>query len=239
MSQAITHASVFVLRRNPFRDNSLLLDLFSEEEGRLSAVVRYSKRQQARIKGTFEPFRLLACGWQGRGEVVTIKQGEEIQRYALKQAALIQATYLNELLLKALLVRQPHPKLFQYYQQTLQRLAQQASGATVLSFEMALLGIFGLELPVLAREQYALGIESKAVYALHPEHGLQRSDSSDVGRASGVKIPAGLLLRLRNPETLQISDQQVLRRVIDQLWLRLLPGKTLYARRLMSDDLAS
>lgn len=236
MSQAfaLTQASVFVLRRNPFRDSSLLLDLFSEEDGRISAVVRYSKRQQARVKGMFEPFRLLACGWSGRGDVVTLKQTEEIRRYPLKQGALIQATYLNELLLKALLERQPHPELFQSYQRALLYLTHDLSGRPLLQFELVLLTLFGLDLPEMAVEQEGLdNLGTVVTFSIHPEQGLQRCVGATAAR--GVKISSDLLLALRNPETLEFADWQALRQVIDQLWQHLLPGKTLYARRLLAE----
>lgn len=230
MSQALTRSAAFVLRRNPFRDNSLLLDLFTEEEGRLSAVVRYSKRQSARIKGMFEPFRLLDCSWNGRGEVVTLRQTEERQRYPLKQAALLQATYLNELLLKGLLVHQTHPELFLHYQQSLADLTQQSSARVLLAFELRLLDVFGLYLPDIVS---GVAVDAALNYTLHPGQGLQVSTLQ--GQDQGIKIPADLLLALQNPETLRDHHWQALRLVVDQLWGRLLPGKTLYARRLLID----
>ncbi|MEZ5479485.1 MAG: recombination protein O N-terminal domain-containing protein [Thiolinea sp.] len=67
----------YILRRNPFRDNSLLLDCFHESAGRLSIVARFSKRQGNRIKGMLEPFRLLDLYWSGSGEVHTLRHAEE------------------------------------------------------------------------------------------------------------------------------------------------------------------
>lgn len=238
MTGAFNPTSAFVLRRNPFRDNSLLLDLFSEEEGRISAVVRYSKRQQARVKGMFEPFRLLACSWSGRGDVVTLKQTEELQRYPLKQGALIQAMYLNELLLKALLERQPQPELFQAYQHALLQLTHDLSGRTLLQFELELLAVFGLALSEMAVEQKNLvALTADDAYCIHPERGLQRRIASGTKThvTGSVNISAGLLLALQNPATLECADWQALRPVVDQLWQCLLPGKTLYARRLLPE----
>ncbi len=116
----------FILRRNPYRDTSLLLDMFTLDAGKITCVAKFGQGKNSRSKGMLEPFRQLEASWTGRGEVFTLFNAEEKRRFPLKAAGLVRAVYANELLLRALWQHQPQPELFAQYQQTLFRLENPA-----------------------------------------------------------------------------------------------------------------
>lgn len=224
----------FVLRRNNFRDNSLLLDLLTQDEGRISAVARYSKKQAARIKGMLEPFRLLDASWVGRGEVFTLTQTEEKGRYRLQQGALVQGLYLNELFLRAFQTQQPVPELFQRYREVLYTLQAGENLPAVMLLELELLESCGYSLNLWQDDHAGLELQQDQRYRFRPEFGLVAADEV-LAEPADTLISGSLLLALRAHEQMSLLAWQELRMVLDRLWRVLLKGKTLYARQLLSE----
>ncbi|MGB0846523.1 MAG: DNA repair protein RecO [Thiolinea sp.] len=233
----------YILRRNAYRDNSLLLDCFNEYEGRITVVARFSKRQSNRIKGMLEPFRLLDMRWSGKGDVHTLVHAEEKRRYALKQGALVQATYANELLLRAFQPGEGDADLFAHYRRILHHLEGGADLPALMQFELAVLAVCGYELNLWQDDATQAALQPELNYHFQPERGLlplharfdaeQESLSCDAPQ-NGVLISGELLIALRYPEVVPAEQWQVLRRVLDQMLALLLNGKTLYARQLLS-----
>lgn len=224
----------FVLRRNNFRDNSLLLDLLTQDEGRITVVARYSKKQAARIKGMLEPFRLLDASWVGRGEVFTLTQTEEKSRYRLQQGALVQGLYLNELFLRAFQTQQPFPELFQRYREVLYALQAGENLAAVMLFELELLDSSGYSLNLWQDDQAGYVIDEGQMYRFRPEFGLVAA-AAVLAEPSDTLISGSLLLALRTPEQMTLKAWRELRAVLDRLWQVLLKGKILYARQLLTE----
>lgn len=224
----------FVLRRNNFRDNSLLLDLLTQDEGRITAVARYSKKQAARIKGMLEPFRLLDTSWVGRGEVVTLTQTEEKGRYRLQQGALAQGLYVNELFLRAFQTHEPLPELFQRYREVLYTLETGENLPAVMLLELELLENLGYSLNLWQDDQAGLELREDLTYRFRPEFGLVEAEQV-LAEPNDTLIAGRLLLALRRPEQMPLAAWRELRFVLDRLWRVLLKGKTLYARQLISE----
>lgn len=220
---------VFILRRNPFRDHSLLLDVFSRDVGKFTCVAKFTQGKNSRAKGILEPFRLLEASWTGRGEVFSLHKAEEIRRYPLKQAGLMRAVYANELLLRTLWQQQPQPELFTTYQQTLQRLCDPTEVLALPQLELAVLANAGYELNLWHDDATGQAITPQQRYRFLPDHGL----SPDHAEAKGVPLSGALLLGLREPQSLSPVLQLELRQVLDYLLQMLLNGKTLFARRLL------
>ncbi len=242
-------ARAFILRRNAYRDNGLLMDVYTQEEGRVSVIARFSKRQGTRLKGMLEPFRLLEVQCSGRGEVLTLQQAEEKRRYLLKQGALLQATYINELLLRAFQPHQPTPELFLRYQQTLHALQTGADMRTLMLFELDILATCAYELNLWEEDASGQALDARQHYRFQPERGLCVDNSrDDVAPGAGhtlalplskepldAPVSGELLIALRTPEQMLLPHWQELRQLLDRLFRLLLKGKTLYARQLLSE----
>lgn len=114
----------FVLHTRPYRNTSLLVELFTAESGIIGAVARGARRRQSRLRGLMQPFRALLVSWFGRGDLATLTAAED-QGPPLRYTGhvLASAFYMNELLLRLLQRNDAHPALYRRYEQTLERLA--------------------------------------------------------------------------------------------------------------------
>ena len=235
---------IYILRRNAYRDNSLLLDCFSTSAGRITLVARFSKRQSNRVKGMMEPFRLLDTRWTGRGEVLTLNNAEEKRRHILKGAALIQATYVNELLLRTFQPMQPLPELFTRYRHLLHLLQDGDNMPAVMLFELEVLAVCGHELSLWQDDANGQIIQPDLSYHYQPDQGLfplvtENKRQTDLPFENshsqrGVLITGELLIGLRNPPEMQDVLWQTLRTVLDRMLSLQLNGKKLYARQLLN-----
>lgn len=235
----------YILRRNSYRDNSLLLDCFNETTGSITVIARFSKRQSNRIKGMLEPFRLLDMRWTGKGDVHTLLNAEEKRRYSLKQGALIQATYANELLLRVFQDGQGVAELFVRYRHLLHHLEDGADLTALMQFELALLALCGYELNLWQDDATQAAIQSELSYHFQPDRGLlplhnttgQQVTLPNQQAQSGVLVSGELLIALREPEKMQHEHWQQLRGVLDRMLSLQLNGKKLYARQLLKTTL--
>src|SRR5512139_2216696 len=110
----------FILHSYPYRETSLLLEVFTRGFGRLSMVARAARSPRSQLRGVLLAFQPLALSWFGRGEVRTLARAEWIGGQPLLHGeALLCGFYLNELLLRMLPREDPHDALFQRYQEAL------------------------------------------------------------------------------------------------------------------------
>lgn len=122
----------FVLHTRPYRNTSLLVDMFTAESGIVGAVARGARRRQSRLRGLMQPFRALLVSWFGRGDLATLTAAED-QGPPLWYTGhvLASAFYMNELLMRLLQRNDAHPALYRRYKQTLGRLAALNAAADV------------------------------------------------------------------------------------------------------------
>ena len=104
--------SAYVLHRYDWSESSLILDLFTREQGRVAVAAKGAKRPHSQLRAVLLPFQ--RCGvslgrlpvGEGASEVQTLRHAEWAGGPAmLTGAALFSGFYLNELLMK-LLARQ-------------------------------------------------------------------------------------------------------------------------------------
>lgn len=118
----------YVLHQRPYRDTSAIVEIFSEEFGRRSLLVKGLKRPKSKLKGLLQPFQPLLISWVGKSELCTLTDAELYSPVvAMKPRYLPGAFYLNELLLKTLHKDDPHDDIFIVYHRTLEKF-QQLSG---------------------------------------------------------------------------------------------------------------
>jgi len=228
---------VFILRRNPYRDTSLLLDMFTREAGKITCVAKFGQGKNSRSKGMLEPFRQLDASWTGRGEVFTLFNAEEKRRFPLKAVGLVRAVYANELLLRALWQHQPQPELFAQYQQTLFRLENPADVLALPLFELDVLAMAGYVLNLWHDDAEGHDIEPTMRYRFRPDQGLfvDTAIIPVAERSRSIPVSGNLLIALREPEAMNLDQRLELRHTLDYLIQMLLKGKTLNARKLFHE----
>ncbi|WP_151669542.1 DNA repair protein RecO [Nitrincola schmidtii] len=172
MSQRAEQAAAFVLHSRPYRETSLLVDLFTLEHGRISVVARGARRSGSSRRFTLQPFQPLHVSWTGRHDLKNLSQAEVPQVMAQPQGkALLCGLYANELLQRLLQPADPHPRLYLYYTYLLRELTQSDDLEGALrTFERQLLISLG----------YALELSScdaHHYYVFNPRHGgMQLTD---------------------------------------------------------------
>lgn len=180
--------SAFVLHAYDWSESSLILDLYTREEGRVVAVAKGAKRPYSQLRAVLLPFQCVAVqlsrskGPDAEDEVRTLRSAEWAAGSAvLPSSALLGAYYLNELLMKFVPRGAVQAELFEHYQGTLRALSDPAEDlqACLRAFELMLLQDLGL-LPDLAQDALSGAVlEADMRYTWKPELGLVRGREQD------------------------------------------------------------
>ena len=72
----------FVLHSRPWSETSLMLDVFTEESGRVRLVAKGARSKRSTLKGALQPFPPLLLRFGGRGEVKTLRILEYETRFS-------------------------------------------------------------------------------------------------------------------------------------------------------------
>ena len=174
-------SAAFLLHRYDWSETSLILDLFTRDQGRVVVAAKGAKRPYSQLRPVLLPFQKLHTAFSRpkadpHAEVLTLRSAEWAGGTALLPArALFAGFYLNELLMRLLARNDPHAALFDTYAATLPALAQgndTLTQAALRAFELVLLREMGL-LPRLDMETTtARPVQPDAPYTLRPAVGL-------------------------------------------------------------------
>jgi len=194
-SQRVELCAGFLLHQRPFRDSSLILDLYTRDHGRLTAFARGVRGPRSRFSG-LQPFQPLLLSWSGRGEAPTLTGAEcDGPSVQLPPAVLMGAFYLNELMLRLTIVHDPQPELFEGYAAAVSQLQASAELEPVLrSFELHLLEHSGYGVQLDREAGEGEPVHADAYYHLLPGVGLRRVSPDAPGAASGhvlLELAAG------------------------------------------------
>jgi DNA repair protein RecO (recombination protein O) len=228
-------APAFVLHSYPFKETSLIVELFTRDFGRIAAVARGARRPRSVLRGVLLGFQPLLVSWSGKGEVQTLMRAEWAGPYhPLNGLALLCGFYVNELLLKLLPRHDSHEQLFEAYAATLQALHEGAeASATLRAFEQALLRELGYAItldrdiesgqPIAAEERYTYIIERGPVSGA-PER-----------ETNGVELLGQTLLDMQSGDYSRALTQQQSKALMRVLINHYLGDQVLHTRQLLRD----
>lgn len=162
----------FLLHTRPYRESSLLLELFTKDHGRIALVARGVRKNRSRLRPLLQPFIPLLISWQGRGELMNLIDAEANgPSINLSGDHLLSGFYLNELLMRVLQKQDPHPALYTIYQQSLLELHEKNRlEKTLRLFEKKLLDELGYGL------QLEHTISAEKHYHFYPDAGFKLSE---------------------------------------------------------------
>ncbi|MGZ5038404.1 MAG: DNA repair protein RecO [Usitatibacter sp.] len=110
----------YVLHSYPYRETSLILQMWTEKHGRLGLVAKGARRPKSASRSVLVPFQPLSLDWFGRGELRTLKTAEPAAPATpLGGSSLLSAFYVNELILKLTTRDDPHEGLFAAYDEAI------------------------------------------------------------------------------------------------------------------------
>ncbi len=171
----------FALHSYPYKETSLIIDLFSRDHGRVALVAKGAKRPHSKLRGVLQTFQPVQLAWMGKSEVRTLVSAEWVGGLLpLEGAGLLCGFYLNELLVKLLARDDPHPQLFDHYMSALNQLAHDETPAIVLrKFELSLLKETGVAGNLARCVQTGQPVDMQKSYVVDPELGPRASLASD------------------------------------------------------------
>lgn len=179
----------FLLHQRPYRETSVIAELLTEHEGRVSLVckgVRSVGKKASSLRSTLQPFALLNASWSGKTDLKSLRQAEVITPAPrLHQSQLYAGLYLNELLVRLFHSGESHTNLFSRYQASISELASLAADDTIAievslrRFEARLLATLGFELDFMRDAITGKPITADAEYQFHTEYGFYRADLND------------------------------------------------------------
>jgi DNA repair protein RecO (recombination protein O) len=192
--------TAYVLHRYDWSESSLILDVFTREQGRIAVAAKGAKRPFSQLRSVLLPFQRIhvSLGRQPDGhetrEVDTLRAAEWAGGHAmLTGAALFSGFYLNELLMKLLARHDPHPVLFDAYAATVAALGpgDDAEAQSALrAFEIVLLKEIGL-LPDLGSETASRrAVRPDARYLVLADSGVVETRDDGEATASGATLAA-------------------------------------------------
>jgi len=138
--------AAYLLHYKPFRDTSIIADVFTLSRGKMSVIARGARSARSKTRALYQPFRPLLISWTGDRELKTLTDIEESgPAHPFDNTALACAYYLNELLLRLLEKEHPVPEMFAHYALALAQLeVPEKIEETLRRFELHLLDTLGV-----------------------------------------------------------------------------------------------
>lgn len=219
--------SAFLLHSRPFKDHQFIVELLTEHDGKVSAVVYSGKTQKSNKKGLLQPFLPLKVLLKGKGQLKNLSRVECFQKsFNLTGNNVFCGFYLNELMVRLLGEHIECPALFNQYQQSLVGLEAQESQEWILrQFETVLLEELGQSF------DFSPVFESDENYFYYQlEHGF-------VPAVEPLKLPMYGKTQIQKIAQQIFDDEETLKTfklLMRQVINNLLGGKPLNSRKLFT-----
>jgi DNA repair protein RecO (recombination protein O) len=199
----------FVLHRRPYSESSLILDVFSEEYGRVTLLSKGARSKRSNLKGALQPFTPLLLKWSGNGSMKTLRQAEAISLgLPLTGVNLYSAMYVNELIARVLASEIPFPELFHDYLQALTELAHTTNPEPALRrFELALLHHLGYGIDFLHCAGSGLPVEDTMTYNYREQRGFIASMVKGQLSFTGSQLKAIAARHFETPDQLRAAKR--------------------------------
>lgn len=236
MSGAVQQEPAYVLHRRPFRETSLLVDLFTLNHGKVGVIARGANSTRSATKAQLQPFQPLLVDWTGRSDLKTLTHVENRPGVHLGHGkALYSGFYLNELLQKLLSPFDPAQDLFAGYLDALEQLSSGGNGSDVepvlRRFEMRLADGLGYGFNWGWAMDQGEPVQPQGRYCYDPQHGILATPGDHI-RLTG--LPGQALLALAEGDFDSPDARRTAKQVMRALTDFLLQGKPLNSRALFA-----
>lgn len=231
----VLHEPSYILHSQPYRDTSLLLDVFTRHYGRVTVLAKGAKRPYTQWRASsFQTFQTLSMSFTHKTEIKILLDTEWVGGIPMLQGAnLISGYYMNEWLRRALAREDVHEDLFDVYQHSLAELnfsIRSDQAAVLRAFELRFLQTLGFAVPLNTIDGLC---QPESRYILAGNHGgwLPAGDSD----LSVLQVHGQTLLDLQRLDfnTLRTAQEA---KILLRFWLQEYVGdKPLYTRNLLID----
>ena len=225
----------FILHTYPFKETSVVAEVFTRSHGRVALIARGARRPASALRGLMQPFTPLLLSWFGKSELKTLHAAEwQGGLIAPQGRALMCGFYLNELLLRLLARGDAHELLYDRYIATLQLLAGEACSTDyeriLRRFEKNLLSEIGYGATFDVDADSGSPIQAEARYVFQPERGALRASGQHGCPVSGQTLIDMAADRFERQATLA-EAKALMRALINHT----LGAKPLYTRQLLRE----
>ncbi len=223
----------FVLHSYPYKETSLIIDLFTRDFGRVALIAKGAKRPHSQLRGVLQTFQPLSSSWVGKSELRTLTDAEWVGgMLPLEKTALLCGFYLNELLVKLLARDDAHPALFDHYVSTLNQLAHNEPATIVLrKFERALLRETGVAADLGRCTSTRAPVQAGVTYVVDPERGPRPERASD----PWPRVAGKTLLDMEREDYQDAATQSQSKQLMRFLVAHHLNGAPLNTRQILVD----
>lgn len=231
----VENAPCFVLHSKPFKDTSAIVELLSQDYGRVSVIYKGVRSSKNTAKSrVLQPFQPLLASWYGKRELKSGKQVEQAgASNLLVGKRLYSGIYLNEILMRLLHRDAPAEGIFEHYQQCLAELqVADTIELPLRQFEWRLLEAIGYQLPCEYDARNDAPIVDGAYYRYEVNNGFIYEHSFDQNVDQNFDRNVGQKRSLPRPSV--FSGELLLAISRDKLEINMLPE----AKRLMRMALA-
>ncbi len=227
---------VYVLHTYPFKETSLIVELFAKNFGRVAVAAKGARRPRSAMRGMLQAFQPMTATWSGKQELKTLHGLEwNGALLLLKGEALMCGFYLNELLLRLLPREDAHEVLFDYYAETLNSLATSEDLASTLRrFELKFMQELGYAIP-LETDTDGRSIIAGQTYRYVAEYGAFPEQSAASIEGSGVMLSGSTLLNMARDDYREAQTRLQSKLLIRYLLAHYLGDKPLHTRQLLID----
>ena len=203
----------FVLHSYPYKETSLIIDMFTREHGRVALIAKGAKRPHSKLRGVLQTFQPLSTSWSGRSELRVLIDAEWVGgMLPLEKTALLCGFYLNELLVKLLARDDAHPALFDHYVATLNQLAHDEPAQIVLrKFERTLLKETGVAADLGRCADSGQAVQANLTYVVDPERGPRPARAADQAPQVAGKTLLDMEREDYSDSQTQVQSKQLMR----------------------------
>jgi DNA repair protein RecO (recombination protein O) len=232
MSNRVDLEPAFVLHTRAYRNSSLVVELFTMRHGRMGMMARSARGPRSRYQGNLQLFSPLLVSWTGRSNLKNLGNIELCGlSYQLEGSALLCGFYLNELLMRLMNHEDPYPKIYEYYQTTLNTLEQGGLIEPQLRyFEKNLLNELGYGIPLTHDITSGCEVSAAGFYRYLPERGFVQCENG----ADTSVFPGSVLLAFHEEALIDQVDLKLIKRLMRFVLARHLGDKPVFSREILS-----
>lgn len=200
----------FIIHRRQHGETSFILDVFTQESGRLSILAKGARGKRSSFKGILQPFVPLLISFTGKSSLKVLTKAEAVSiGLPLDGVNLYCGFYINELLTRVLGFDLDSRNLFQHYLRCLTALSLPDVKTEIIlrTFEFNLLQILGYGFDFLHCYGSGEEVSDSMNYNFHSEHGFIASMIKNNTSFSGKALKAFAVQNFSDPEIRQAAKR--------------------------------
>ena len=202
----------FLLHHRPHGETSLIVDVFTKKNGKMSIIAKGAKKPKSKFFGYLTPFTKLKITYTGRSELKTLTNidrdfSESTNSLSKTSYSLL---YINELLIRLLPKDAVHEDLFLLYENFLLKIhAGENIELTLRIFELDMLEMLGYGLDFENEIDKNQLIDVNKNYSFIPERGFRESKNSNFSGRDIINIRMRNLAEVSKKHLKHITQESI------------------------------